>query len=75
MAIDLKNLNDEDLIQLYPDLINELKNRKIIRTNNIVGELFSIGHKYYDKGDYDTALYYYASSLSLQYALCYKRGL
>ena len=39
MAIDLKNLNDEELIQIYPDLINELKNRDIIRTNNIVGEL------------------------------------
>tara|TARA_B100000315_G_C14031401_1_gene343341 strand:+ start:33 stop:509 length:477 start_codon:yes stop_codon:yes gene_type:complete len=39
VAIDLKNLNDEDLIQIYPDLINELKKRDIIRTNNIVGEL------------------------------------
>ena len=39
MEIDLKNLNDEELIQIYPDLINELKNRDIIRTNNIVGEL------------------------------------
>ena len=65
MAIDLKNLNDEDLIQLYPDLINELKNRKIIRTNNIVGELFSIGHKYYDKGDYDTALDHFERSLAI----------
>ena len=39
MAIDLKNIKDEDLIQLYPDLISELKQRGIIRTNNIVGEL------------------------------------
>tara|TARA_B100000900_G_C20225522_1_gene571679 strand:- start:23 stop:499 length:477 start_codon:yes stop_codon:yes gene_type:complete len=39
MAIDLKNLNDNDLIQVFPDLINELKKRDIIRTNNIVGEL------------------------------------
>ena len=39
MVIDLKNLNDKDLIQLYPDLIEELKSRNIIRTNNIVGEL------------------------------------
>lgn len=39
MAIDLKNIKVEDLIQLYPDLISELKQRGIIRTNNIVGEL------------------------------------
>ena len=39
MAVDLKNIKDEDLIQLYPDLISELKQRGIIRTNNIVGEL------------------------------------
>ena len=39
MAIDLKNLNDNDLIQVFPDLITELKKRDIIRTNNIVGEL------------------------------------
>ncbi len=39
MSIDLKTLNNEDLIQLYPDLITELKQRGIIRTNNIVGEL------------------------------------
>ena len=39
MEIDLKKLNNEDLIKLYPNLINEFKKRKIIRTNNIVGEL------------------------------------
>lgn len=39
MKIDLKTITDEQLIQLYPDLILELKERKIIRTKNIVGEL------------------------------------
>jgi len=39
MPIDLKNLSIDELIQLYPDLIEELKRRDIIRTKNIVGEL------------------------------------
>lgn len=37
--MDLKNLNDEQLINLYPELLKELKSRNIIRTNNLVGEL------------------------------------
>tara|TARA_Y100000758_G_C16014630_1_gene408841 strand:+ start:497 stop:1123 length:627 start_codon:yes stop_codon:yes gene_type:complete len=65
MAIDLKKLNDEDLIKLYPRLINELKNRKIIRTNNIVWGLFSIAHEYYDKGDHDSALNQFKRSLAI----------
>ncbi len=35
----LDNLNDEELIKLYPELLKELKSRNIIRTNNLVGEL------------------------------------
>ena len=35
----IKNINNEDLIKVYPLLIQELKERKIIRTNNIVGDL------------------------------------
>ncbi len=39
---DLKNLSDEALMQLISpssDVVKELKNRKIIRTKNIVGEI------------------------------------
>ena len=39
MKEEIKKLNDSELIQLYPSLIKELKDRKIIRTNNIVGDL------------------------------------
>ena len=39
MSEEIKKLNDDELIQLYPALIKELKDRKIIRTNNIVGDL------------------------------------
>jgi len=35
----MNNLSDDELIQLYPSLIKELKDRNIIRTNNIVGDL------------------------------------
>ena len=35
----LKQLNDEELISLYPSFLEQLKNRKIINTNNLVGEL------------------------------------
>lgn len=37
--MNLELLDDEQLINLYPKLLNELKNRKIIRTNNLIGEL------------------------------------
>ena len=37
--MNLSNLSDEELINLYPSLLDELKNRKIIRTKNIIGEI------------------------------------
>ena len=39
MSINLTKLNDEELINVYPSLLNELKQRGIIRTNNLIGEL------------------------------------
>lgn len=36
---DLKKLDDSELISLYGKFISELKNRNIIRTKNIVGDL------------------------------------
>ena len=36
---DLENLNDDEVISLYPLVLKELKSRNIIRTNNLVGDL------------------------------------
>ena len=35
----LNNLSDNELIALYPELLKELKSRKIIRTKNLIGDL------------------------------------
>ena len=35
----LEKLNDDELIDLYPKLLDQLKTRGIIRTKNIIGEL------------------------------------
>jgi hypothetical protein len=37
--ISLAGLADAQLIELYPALLKELKNRDIIQTNNLIGEL------------------------------------
>lgn len=37
--MELKDMETKDLIQLYSMSIKELKNRGVIRTNNVVGEL------------------------------------
>ncbi len=37
--ISTANLSDIELIELYPKLLQELKTRGIIRTNNLIGEL------------------------------------
>ena len=37
--MNLKELNDEELVSMYPSLISELKEREIIRTDNVVGEI------------------------------------
>ena len=36
---DINSLKDEEVISLYPKILKELKNRNIIRTNNLVGDL------------------------------------
>jgi|TARA_B100001057_G_scaffold360431_1_gene362791 hypothetical protein len=36
---DIKLLKDDEVISLYPKILKELKNRNIIRTNNLVGDL------------------------------------
>ena len=37
--MDLTNIGNDGLIKLYSDIIKELKNRNIIRTKNIIGDL------------------------------------
>lgn len=37
--MDLKALKDEEIVQLYSDAIKELKERNIIRTKNVIGDL------------------------------------
>lgn len=52
--MDLDKIKDEDLIKLYSDIIKELKNRNIIRTKNIIGDL----------GEY-LSIYYYNNTPGL----------
>ena len=44
----LEKLNDDELIDLYPKLLDQLKTRGIIRTKNIIGELgeFIVNREY-----------------------------
>ena len=37
--MNLENLDNDELISLYPKLLKKLKRREIIRTNNLIGEL------------------------------------
>lgn len=37
--LSINNLSVSELIQLYSDILGELKNREIIRTSNLVGDL------------------------------------
>ena len=48
---EFKNMNDDEVISLYPQLLKELKSRNIIRTNNLVGDLgeFWCRKKYKDR--------------------------
>lgn len=39
MAIDFSSLSDEDLVFAYGNLLTELRDRKIIRSKNVVGDL------------------------------------
>lgn len=48
--LDLKMFTDEELISIYAKWIEELKYRKIIRTNNIIGEIGEyLAINYYNK--------------------------
>ena len=46
--MDIHNISDEKLISLYSDIIKELKDREIIRTKNVLGDLAEfLAIKYY----------------------------
>lgn len=46
--MDISKISDEKLISLYSDIIKELKNREIIRTKNVLGDLAEfLAIKYY----------------------------
>ena len=37
--MDLVNLSTDEIVDLYPQIIKELKKREVIRTNNFIGEI------------------------------------
>ena len=37
--MNLQHLSDDQLFEIYPKLLKELKSRKLIRANNLVGEM------------------------------------
>ena len=39
MTVDIEKLSSEEIIQLYPKILKELKKRDIIRTNNFIGDI------------------------------------
>ena len=39
MAVNLKKLSTEEIIELYPKIISELKNRDVIQSKNLIGEI------------------------------------
>ncbi|MDH5559282.1 MAG: hypothetical protein OEY59_00335 [Deltaproteobacteria bacterium] len=48
--MNLKNIKDFDLIKLYGNLIQELKDREIIRSKNVIGDLGEyLAIEYYNK--------------------------
>ena len=50
MPVDIENLSTEDIINLYPEILKELKKRKIIETNNLVGEIGQfLSREHYNK--------------------------
>ena len=45
-----ENLSTEDIINLYPEILKELKKRKVIETNNLVGEVGQfLAREHYNK--------------------------
>ena len=39
MSVDIEKLSTEEIIKLYPKILKELKNRKVIQSKNLIGEI------------------------------------
>ena len=39
MPVDIEKLSTEEIIKLYPKILKELKNRKVIQSKNLIGEI------------------------------------
>ena len=39
MSVDIEKLSTEEIIQLYPKILKELKKRDVIRTKNFIGDI------------------------------------
>ena len=39
MTVDIEKLSTEEIIQLYPKILKELKKRGVIRTKNFIGDI------------------------------------
>ena len=46
--MDFSKLKDEEVVNIYPEVLKELKSRGIIKTNNLIGDLgFEYDQKFY----------------------------
>ena len=50
MPVDIEKLSTEEIIKLYPKILKELKNRKVIQSKNLIGEIGEfLAISYYNK--------------------------
>ena len=50
MSVDIEKLSTEEIIKLYPKILKVLKNRKVIQSKNLIGEIGEfLAISYYNK--------------------------
>ena len=50
MTVDIEKLSTEEIIKLYPKILKELKNRNVIQSKNLIGEIGEfLAISYYNK--------------------------
>ena len=50
MPVDIEELSTEEIIKLYPKILKELKNRNVIQSKNLIGEIGEfLAISYYNK--------------------------
>ena len=50
MSVDIEKLSTEEIIKLYPKILKELKNRNVIQSKNLIGEIGEfLAISYYNK--------------------------